>query len=250
LSAVSTVFMLAAAPLGGASPELLDALGAGTWNARYATMETDDFSQFHSINSNSSQGWLSIDSTRAYEGSRSARATTPAGTGTTKFARGIWVVSWGRGTDVWYGAAFYLPSDFYSRQQGDVDILRWDNWTLEQRSQDQSGLTILWDHRLALLRKNLDSGDYTMLTNPIAPLSTGAWHLVEVHQRLSSDSASALNELYVDGSLVASSTTENWYGREVTALRVGIVATNDQAQMNGLKLRFDQAFIVEWSPES
>jgi len=209
---------------------------------RLATMETSGFDQFDEINSGAA-GTLAIDGSRAYQGSKSAHAITPASTGHTKFARGIWRVNWVGGRDVWYGAAFYLSSDFYARMQGEVDVLRWDNWSLEQRSQDQGGVTVLSDGRWVLVLRNLDQGSELHLTTPIRPLSTGAWHWIEVHQRLSRAGARALNELWIDGTRRASSRRPNWHGRTVTALRVGIVATNDSAQANPLELWFDRASI-------
>jgi hypothetical protein len=204
-----------------------------------ATMEGGGFSEFSSINSGS-QGTLSVDSPRAYEGTRSGHAYTPSGQ-FNKYARGIWDVNWTGGQDVWYGGAVYLPADFYSRQQGDVDIMRWDNWALAQRSQDQSGVTIRQDGRLGMLFKNLDTNEYTNLITPAAPLSTGAWHHIDVRQRFGGD-GDAVNELWVDGTRVGASTTHNWRGRPATHHRIGLVAEDAYRQTNSLDLWFDRAY--------
>ena len=140
------------------------------------------------------------------------------------------------------GGAIYLPDDFYSRQQGDVDIIRWDNWALENRSQDQSGVTIRWDGKLALLFKNLDTREYTNLVTPTAPLSAGRWHWIDVRQKFGGD-GSAVNELWVDGQEVGSSTTHNWRGRRATHHRIGLVAESASKQTNALDLWFDRAYI-------
>jgi hypothetical protein len=208
---------------------------------RLATMETGDFSQFDSINSGT-QGIMTVDSTRAYEGTRSAHATTPTGSGT-KYARGIFNVNWVSGSDVSYSAAFWLPTDFYSKAQGWVDILRWDNWTLAQRSQDQAGVTVTPDGKLLFTKRdlNLPNNGLVYLTPPVAAPFLGAWHHIKVHQRFSAVDGSALNELWVDAVKVASSTAANYNGRPVTALRVGIVAVNDATQRNQVDLWFDNA---------
>ncbi len=211
-------------------------------SSHLATMETSDLSQFDSINAGT-HGTLEVDGSRAYEGTRSVHASTPGdSTGLTKYARGIWNVDWDQGSDVWYGGAIYLPEDFYSRQQGDVDILRWDNWALAQRSQDQSGVTIRWDGKLAMLFKNRDTKEYTNLIDPVEPLSAGEWHWIDVRQRLGGDGA-AVNELWVDGQKVGSSTTHNWLGRPVTHHRIGLVAQSDGRQSNSLDLWFDRGYI-------
>jgi len=204
-------------------------------------MESGGFGEFSSINSGS-QGTLSVDSPRAYEGTRSGHASTPAGL-FNKYARGIFNVDWDQGSDVWYGGAIYLPEDFYSRQQGAVDILRWDNWALAQRSQDQSGVTIRQDGRLGMLFKNLDTKEYTNLITPVEPLSTGNWHWIDVRQRFGGDGA-AINELWVDGQKVSSSTTHNWRGRRATHHRVGLVAESSTHQTNALDLWFDRAYVA------
>jgi len=145
--------------------------------------------------------------------------------------------------DIWYGGTFYLPSDFYKRQQGDVDLLRWDNFRLENRSQDQSGVTIRSDGRLTLLFKNLDTNEYTDLLTRVEPLPAATWHRIDVRQRLGAD-GEAINELWVDDRLASSSTTRNWAKRPATDLRIGLVATSDADQKSPLKLWFDQAYIA------
>ncbi|MEJ7657548.1 MAG: heparin lyase I family protein, partial [Thermoleophilaceae bacterium] len=210
--------------------------------SKLATMESGTFAEFDSINAGS-RGTLSVDSPRAYEGTRSGHASTPAGL-FNKYARGIFNVDWDQGSDVWYGGAIYLPEDFYSRQQGDVDIIRWDNWALAQRSQDQSGVTIRrQDGRLGMLFKNLDTKEYTNLITPVEPLSAGNWHWIDVRQRFGGDGA-AINELWVDGQEVGSSTTHNWLGRPVTHHRIGLVAEDSGRQTNALDLWFDRAYVA------
>ncbi len=207
-----------------------------------ATMEGGTFGQFSSINSGT-QGTLSVDSSRAYEGTRSGHARTPSGQ-FNKYARGIWEVAWEEGSDVWYGGAIYLPADFYARQQSDVDIIRWDNWALAQRSQDQSGVTIRQDGRLGMLFKNLDTQEYTNLITPAEPLTEGRWHWLDVRQRMGGDGA-AINELWVDGTRVGSSTTHNSLGRRATHHRIGLVAEDSGRQTNSLDLWFDSAYIAD-----
>jgi hypothetical protein len=211
---------------------------------RVADLERRGLREFDSVNSSPASGTLRVERGSSYDGTHRLYAQVPAGPGN-RFARGIFSVRWPAGTAVSYAAAIYLPADFYSRQQGDVDILRWDNWSLAQRSQDQSGVTIRWDHRLTLLYKNLNDGEYTELTpGGVPPLSTGAWHLVRARQVLGGD-GQARNELWVDGRRVASSSIHNVEGRPATALRVGIVAVDATTQTNPLDLWLDH-ISVQW----
>ena len=62
-----------------------------------------------------------------------------------------------------------------------------------------------------------------------------------MHQVRSSQSGSALSELYVDGKLVGKSTAPNTYGRPATRVRFGIVAIAAGAQTKPLGLWFDDA---------
>jgi hypothetical protein len=205
-------------------------------------METGDFSQFDSINSGA-QGTLVIDATRAYAGTRSAHAWTPSGTGT-RYARGIFDVQWAEGSDVTYSAAFWMPTDFYTKAQAWVDILRWDNWVLAQRSQDQGGITWTHDGKLVFTKRDLNlPGNALVYLTPAVPApSLGVWHVLKVRQKLSA--TAAINELWVDGVEVAASTTPNYNGRKVMALRVGVVAVNDRAQTNRVDLWFDNASVT------
>jgi hypothetical protein len=152
-------------------------------------------------------------------------------------------VSWRPGSNVWYGAAFFLPTNLYRRLQGWMDILRWDNWGLAQSTQDQGGVTLTHDtRRLLVQRRNVPAAESVTLIDVAAP-SLGTWHWLEVHQRFSRTPELALTELWVDGARVGSSTVGNINGRPITALRVGIVATNDRMQRNPLQVWFDRVSI-------
>ena len=104
-------------------------------------------------------------------------------------------------------------------------------------------MTIRWDGKLGMLFKNLDTGEYTNLVDPVEPLSAGRWHWIDVRQRFGGD-GEALNELWVDGQKVGSSTRHNWLGRAVTHHRIGLVAESSTRQSNSLDLWFDRAYIA------
>ena len=206
---------------------------------RIASLEAPGFGEFDGVNSAPGVGRVRRVASRAYDGSHSARARTPRGRGN-HFARAAYDVRWEAGDDVWYGGAFFLPRGFYARQQGQAEILRWDNWGLEQRTQDQGGVAVLWDGRLALVAKHAEEDGQALLTEPVKRLSTGRWHWVEVRQRLAAGDR-ARNELWLDGERVAASARANWFGRPATTLRFGIVAVRAGHQLRPLRLWFDRA---------
>lgn len=150
--------------------------------------------------------------------------------------------AWREGSDVWYGASFYLPDGFYdARYAGSTDLMRWDAY-VDGRNDIQGGLGIN------------SSDDLRIMSNyPFTqPLTTGyqipeeQWTHVEVHQVISGTGGRALNEIYVNGERIASSTTANYTGSEYPAgeqainrLRTGLVSEGDSNQ--NISLYFDHA---------
>jgi len=212
------------------------ALALATVDARTATLESGHFGEFSQTNIE--QGTLALASDRAFDGGVSARATYD-GSGENGYARGIWEVNWSDGEEVWFGGAYYLPVGFHSNIQGQVDLLRWDNWASHPSDTDWGGVSIYGsDRRARLLRFGAGRPNDT-LVGPLE-LPEGRWFTLEVHQQLSSGDG-ALSELYVDGTLVGSSSKPNTYGRGIERIRYGIVAIAADSQQQPLELWFDRA---------
>jgi hypothetical protein len=202
-----------------------------------AGLEANGFSEFSQTNALT--GTLSTTTVNPFRGSVSARATYDGG-GANGYSRGIWDVHWQDGEDVWFGAAYYLPIGFHASIQGQVDLMRWDNYSINPSNTDWGGVSIYGsDHRARLLRFGAGRPNDT-LVGPL-DLPEGRWFTLEVHQRRSQSSGSALSELYVDGKRVGSSTAANTYGRAATRVRYGIVAIAASAQKKPLELNFDSA---------
>jgi hypothetical protein len=120
--------------------------------------------------------------------------------------------------------------------------MRWDNWSLYPDEADWGGVSIYGsDHRARLLRFGAGRPNDTLVGPTTLP--EGRWFTLEVHQMRSSQSGSALSELYVDGSLVGKSTAPNTYGRPATRVRFGLVAIAAGAQTKPLQLNFDAAAV-------
>jgi hypothetical protein len=228
---------------GGAALALLSAaaLSAVQVEPRVASLETAGFTEFDGVDSTPGVGRIRRVGSRAYDGHHAAQARTPRGRGN-HFARAAFDVRWEARDDVWYGGAFFLPRRFYARQQGQVAVLRWDNWALEHRTQDQGGVMILADGRWALVTQRVEEEGQVLLTEPVEPLAPCRWHWVQVRQRLAADGG-ARNELWLDAELVSASRRANWHGRPVTKLRFGIVAVRAGHQVRPLRLWFDRATV-------
>ncbi len=204
--------------------------------ARSAGLESRAFDEFDQASRTT--GTLVTDEQRAYEGAVSARATYGGG-GANGYARGVWSVSWAEGDEVWYSSAFFLPSGFKAAMQGQIDLLRWDDWPSNRSDAEWGGLVIYGsDKRLRLKRFNAAGTADTTLVGPI-DMPEGRWVHLEVHQRLSRQAP--LSELYLDGQLAGRSTAVNTSGRPIERLRVGLVAMASGKQINPLTLWFDRA---------
>lgn len=203
---------------------------------RAADLEDGTFAEFDQLHQTT--GTIAVDGERAYSGSRSARAHY-AGGGANGYQRGIWNVGWRDGDEVWYSAAIFLPSGFKAAMQGQVDLLRWDNWASHPDDTDWGGLVMYGsDRRMRLMRFNMANTGATTLVGPF-DVPEGRWVHLEVHQRLGAQDA--LSEVWMDGGLVGSSALPNSYGRAVERVRVGIVAIASGRQLEPLTMWFDRA---------
>ncbi len=201
-----------------------------------ATLDGGSFSEFSQTNA--LHGTLTESGANVFSGSYAAHATYD-GSGENGYTRGIWNVNWQDGENVWFGAAYFLPTGFLSNVQGQVDLMRWDNWVSHPSDTDWGGVSIYGsDHHARLLRFG-DGRPNDTLVGPF-DLPEDRWFTLEVHQHLSGDSG-ALSELYLDGELVGRSTKPNTYGRPIERIRYGIVAIAEDAQRKPLDLWFDRA---------
>jgi len=189
------------------------------------------------------------DTTTAYEGTASARASIPDGDGN-KYARTIWGGFSGRpgelrlvaGDDVSYGVALFLPAGFYESMQSYFVPVRWDNFGVANPS--RSGLAMYGDGLLRLVRERDGVEEQVnLLGDTTFRLSEQEWHWLEVRQVLSTRDGEALNELRVDDRPVGTSTSRNYYGEPVGALRFGIVAVGGD-QIRPLTVFYDRAVLA------
>ncbi len=183
-------------------------------SGRRGGFEAGDFSEFDGWSA--SAGTLSPTSERAYEGTRAAKITSDGSTNNS-FQRVWYSVNWNTGSDVWYGMALYIPSlsDWCWWRP-----VRWDNHQTYGSSGDVGGLRI--ENSKLYLDQASYGGSTTQLVGPVA-IPQGRWFWVEVHQRLSGTSGSALSELFLDGVKMGASTQANTLGRVINHIRFGNV---------------------------
>jgi hypothetical protein len=157
------------------------------------------------------------------------------------YARGVVGVHWPAGATRSYGMALLLPAALARHQQGEIDLLRWDNFPLYGDRGDYGGVVLFHGDGRARLQRGHYDGGVEPLGGSFA-LPRGRWFWLEVRQRLS-DGPDARSTVLVDGRVVASSPAPNAYGREVRRVRFGIVAVDDTTQRRSLRLLFDRATV-------
>jgi hypothetical protein len=222
-----------------ASPGLARPRAAGpAFLGDAAHLETGDFSEFSTPDV--ADGELLNTAGSAYDGRRSGRATYCGG-GANGYARGVFSVDVRPGQDVWYGAALMLPPGFRQSLQGEVDLLRWDNFGLFGAGGDYGGVVVFGSDRRARLLRGRYSGHGTSIAGTF-DLPEGRWFWLEVHQRLSTG-GDARNEVFVDGRRVGASHEPNSFGRPIDRIRYGIVAIHAGQQTRNVTVYFDRASV-------
>jgi hypothetical protein len=200
-------------------------------------MESGNLSQFQQV-STTSNATLVATPVDSFGGALGALASYLGG-GANAYARGVWEPNWSAGTTVTYGAAFKLPVGFYAAQQGQIDLIRWDNFPIQGTQDDFGGIVIYGSDQRARLVRGINGVEEAVIGSSFS-LPEGQWFTLRVTQTLSPTNSSSTVRL--NGTTVISSTTQNSYGRAIDRLRVGLVAIADGAQTNPLQVYFDSAF--------
>jgi hypothetical protein len=207
--------------------------------SKSATLETGNLSQFDETNAMEAK--LSTTTRRAYHSSHAAKALYD-GHGINGYSRGVFDTDWQSGDSVWFGGAFYLPKHFKKHMQGEVDLMRWDDWDLDPTHTDRCGLVIYGSDRKGRFQC-WRIGIPGTITAKIGPfrIKTGRWNYFKVHQKLSTEDGQARTALWKNGHKVGSNRQANDFGHTTTNIRFGIVATAGSEQRKSLNLLFDGA---------
>lgn len=203
------------------------------------SFEGGNFAEASSLQSR--DGLLKIISSRAYDGSRAARAQWLGGG---DGAQRVWKnTDWHNGSNAWYGMAVFVPS---STEYCYWNPIRWDNYDLYGGADDNrpgegdvGGVSIDND-RISIMRNIYDGDEKTLVQGGTLPKDRWVW--LEVHQIFSNHDGRALSELYVDGQRRGYSRHANSAGRPITSLRSGAVALATQCSSAG-NVDFDRVTI-------
>lgn len=229
------------------------------FNLRHAGFEDSVFSDSSANASGFDQGCCSVpgqnyvgvsSSFPAYSGSKSLQAVTFGGPVPT-YGRystcstcipATNTVKWDKGTDVWYGSAFWVPGGFQAEQKNNgLGTIRW---------QDGAGGYggVFLDNAPGPQPPGYElmagkPGTQTQLGNrfDLAPYENN-WVWLQIHQRF--DDGKPLSEVYVNGELKTSSTAVNNYssGNNVaTLVDYGFAAP--QATQGTTLMYLDEPFI-------
>jgi len=203
--------------------------------ARVAGLENKGLQEFDQIST--SNGTAEVSRGPAFRGSASAQFNYSGG-GANGYARGVFEPDWRPGDRVLYKAAFKLQRGFYRAMQGQVALMRWDNWPEHGGSGDAGGIVIYGGDRKARLTRSRYGGEQVALGRAFR-IPEGRWVKLSVRQRLSAGRAHSV--VRMNGRKVASSNQANSYGRPISRVRYGIVAIDAGAQHNPLRVWVDDA---------
>jgi arylsulfatase A-like enzyme len=206
------------------------------------------------------------DSTRFYEGQKSVHVSYDqqscslgAGCldGETEVARGIYKFGMRSRPDYegYYGAAFYLPSDFYSKQTGYVELLRWDNVDSLGGSADKGAIAIFADHHARLVYGPADAGEAgVQVIGAPFDIPTGQWADIYVHQRLRAAAQpptghEGINDVYLNGQRVVNGgDVQNSAGNGYDRLLFGLVHNDATQPTTSFDFWFDRAYASNDKP--
>lgn len=234
------------------------------------TFETGNCSQFtqgcQSTGPSANNAVTTVGTGKAYDGIYALHAAYTGGT-QNAYARAVENVGWNSGDDVWYGEAVYLPVGFKAAMQEEVSLLRWDDYGNSVYGSCNSdnlnpappcdpdsqigGIVINCGKdstgKCTDLHARLKFSCYHGCPESIVAgpwdIPEGQWTWLEVHQKFSTVAGQAVNQVYMNGTLVGSSTLANTNGYLIDRLRAGLVAIGAGTQTNPLDLWTDRVYI-------
>jgi hypothetical protein len=204
-----------------------------------AHAERRDLSEFSQAST--SDGAFRSSPALHYDGRRAYQARFCGGSAN-GYARGVMHVRWPAGATVSYGVALFLPRDLAERQQGEIDLMRWDNYPRYRHQGDFGGIVLWNSDRQARLERGHYVGAPAEQLGPSFSLPRGRWFWLEVRQQLSGGSL-ATSQVSIDGRTVVSTTAPNSYDRPISRVRFGIVAIDQGSQQRPFDLWLDRATI-------
>lgn len=208
---------------------------------------------FDQVNTNCSGSSATRDTSKAYAGTASLKVHIEA-TECSPYARGIFNSNSPNhieeGDDLWFGAAIFLPSGFFSAHTSYTDLIRMDSYVndggeLNEAAKQQSINFASFSNDDIYVQAESNEKTITLI-GPLSSsvLSEDVWHWVEIHVVLDKDSGEAFTELKIDGESKGSSTAGNMFsGRAAfNRVRYGLVSAGSKGSGN-LTMYVDRASI-------
>jgi len=208
---------------------------------------------FDQVSTNCSGTAATRDTSKAYAGAASLKVHIEA-TECSPYARGIFNSNTPshiiEGDDLWFGAALFLPTGFFSAHTKYTDLIRMDSYvtdggSLNKASEQQSINFSSFGSDDIYVQAESNEGANT-LVGPLVPstLTENSWHWVEIHVHLDKDGGEAFTQLKIDGVIKGSSTKGNYFaGRaDFNRLRYGLVSAGSSGSGN-LTLYVDRASV-------
>ena len=149
---------------------------------------------------------------------------------------------WKAGDDVWYGSAFWLPDSFFNLTS--ANLLGWNGAAGTYGAVGFDGS----NGSLSVIRGRTGSGAETLATSD--PATTGQiphnqWVWLEVHQKFSSTDGQALTELFVNGRLVATTSSANIHSDTGTITSSSFGPTEAQSNvLTSVQMGVDRSTIL------
>lgn len=195
------------------------------------------------VSTNCSGSTAGRDTSKAYAGIASLKVHIEAAE-CSPYARGIFNSNAPNhileGDDLWFGAALFLPTGFFSAHTKYTDLMRMDSYvtdggSLNKSSEQQSINFASFSNDDIYVQAESSEGAKT-LVGPLSPsvLPENSWHWVEIHAHLDKDAGEAFTQLKVDGVSWGSSTGANFFsGRaDFNRLRYGLVSAGSSGSGN------------------
>jgi hypothetical protein len=171
-----------------------------TLKSRLATLEDNQITH-PTTGFDAGVGQLSITTSipTPYEGTKQLRALYFPSTGN---AQGRFTETFANGSDIWYGAAFYLDTGF-KLTNGNVALMKWENPDTDVHG----GVSLRTDDHYHVVRGSIDDANLDTNVGPAFDLPEGSYFWLEVHQRL--EQANPLTEVFLNGRLISTSAAGN-----------------------------------------
>jgi hypothetical protein len=182
-------------------------------------------------------GSTTVVSGDAYAGTRYLQASDNA-SGGTSYARAVDNLTAVPGEEIWFGAAIRPAVGFYAAANAQARLISWD--TYPNTPYMRSGLWVDSTDRVVVYRHVDGGGQTPLVILGTRALPEGVWSFVEIHQVLSTGS-NALTEVFVNGSLVGSSTAANM-ARSDTVARYRVGLADSSSITNPVRVDFDAAY--------